>query len=1570
MGRLWHISAFALVLTACGRIGFEPRAGDAGVDAGTASDAGEDLSTFDASDAAATDSARVDMGIDAIVVSPSVGLRTTEAGGSDTFTIVLTSQPTSSVTVALTSSDTSEGTVSPVVVIFTPENWNAPRTVTVTGVDDAGVDGDSAYAVQTAPSVSADSRYNALDATDVSVTNIDDESAGVTVSRVSGLETTEAGGTDTFTIVLNARPTADVVVTLTSDATLEASVSPTTLTFTTLDWDAEQEVTATGVDDFVQDGNAPFTIVTSTTTSVDPAYAGIAIPDVSGMNLDDETPGIVVTPSSGLVTSESGDTATFSVVLQSEPASDVTVPVASSDASEGTVPATPLTFTPLNWNMPQPVVVTGADDVIVDGDQIYNVTVGPATSTDPGYEGLSGDSVDLTNSDDESAGFLVTPLSGLLTSEGGAVATYTVVLRSQPTASVIFTVESSDIGEGTVTPTTLVFTIGNWATPQTVTVTGVDDPIADGDQVYTASVSLVASGDLSYASLVGTSANVSVTNADDETAGIVVTPTTGLLTTEAGTTASFTVVLRSQPTASVSVALSSDTPSEGTASPASLVFSTVNWGTPQTVTVTGVADSVDDGDRLYQIVTANAVSADDAYNGLVVDDVTVTNTDDDTIGVTVAPTSGLVTGEDGSTALSTIALASEPTADVTFALASSDLTEGTVSPASVTFNAANWNVPRAVTVTGVDDLIPDGDIVYSVVTAAATSADSMYSGVNPTDVSVSNVDNDLAAVVVSPTSGLVTSEAGGMATFTVVLGSSPAAPVTISEMSSDATEGAVAPASLIFTNLNWNVPQTVTVTGVDDVMVDGTVAYSIVTGAASSADPAYSGLVVADVSASNTDNDAPSVTVTPTSGLVTTEALGTATFTVVLATMPSASVTISVTSTDTTEGTVSTASLVFTTLNWSTPQTVTLTGVDDALADGSVAYTITTGAAASADPSYSGLAVADVMATNTDNDVAGVTVTPTSGLLTTEAGGTATFTVVLTSMPTASVTISIASNDTTEGTVSPASLVFTTANWDTARTVTVTGVNDSFDDGNIAFAIVTGDGVSTDPSYSGRVIADVTVTNTDNDTAGATVTPTSGLVTTEAGGSASFTIVLTAQPTADVTISLVSSNVGEGTLVLSSVTFTTVNWNVARMITVTGVNDAVDDGNVPYSITTGAASSADAAYNGLAVSDVSVTNTDNDTAAVTVTPTSGLITTEAGTNATFTVVLVTQPTADVTISLTSSDTTEGTVSPASLTFTAMNWNAAQTVTVTGVDDSAADGNILYTIVTGAASSSDVVYNGMAVANVTVTNNDVLPYVQQAYVKASVASGYFGHGTALSADGNTMAVGGYREDSFTGAAYIFTRVAGVWTQQARITASNPDTGDFFGFRVELSADGDTLAVSAWGEASNAAGVDGNQANNAADNSGAVYVFTRASGVWTQQAYIKASNPDANDEFGYGLGLSSDGNTLAVGAWSEDGSAMGVNGVQNNLRATSGAVYAFTRTGVTWAQQAYVKASDTGGTFGFAVDVSGDGNTLAVGAWSEGSNATGINGDQADTSASSAARYTSSRARRPCGHSKRT
>ncbi len=205
---------------------------------------------------------------------------------------------------------------------------------------------------------------------------------------------------------------------------------------------------------------------------------------------------------------------------------------------------------------------------------------------------------------------------------------------------------------------------------------------------------------------------------------------------------------------------------------------------------------------------------------------------------------------------------------------------------------------------------------------------------------------------------------------------------------------------------------------------------------------------------------------------------------------------------------------------------------------------------------------------------------------------------------------------------------------------------------------------------------------------------------TEGGATDTYTLVLSAQPTADVTIALTPSD--QVSADPTTLVFTPENWDVAQTVTVTAVDDAVAEG--AHTGTIGhTVASADANYNGLSVDGVTVQIADNDLAGITVTPTSGLVTTERGGTATFSVKLDSQPAADVTIGLSSSDAGEGTVAPTVLTFTPGNWDTPRTVTVTGVDDHAADGDAPYTIVTAAAVSADANYNGLDAADVSVTN---------------------------------------------------------------------------------------------------------------------------------------------------------------------------------------------------------------------------------------------------------------------------
>jgi FG-GAP repeat len=263
------------------------------------------------------------------------------------------------------------------------------------------------------------------------------------------------------------------------------------------------------------------------------------------------------------------------------------------------------------------------------------------------------------------------------------------------------------------------------------------------------------------------------------------------------------------------------------------------------------------------------------------------------------------------------------------------------------------------------------------------------------------------------------------------------------------------------------------------------------------------------------------------------------------------------------------------------------------------------------------------------------------------------------------------------------------------------------------------------------------------------------------------------------------------------------------------------------------------------------------------------------------------------------------------------------------------------------------------------------WTQAAYLKATNAGAgdNFGQNVAISDDGQTVVVGAPREDSGatgvngnstdnsrtnSGAAYVFVQAAGVWSQQAYIKASNTGTGDLFTTDLAVDGSGDVLVISSKDEDSSATGIGGDQADNSASSSGAAYVFSRSGTTWTQIEYLKASNSEALDEFGTSVSISQDGITIAVTAPGEDSSAIGINGNQgDNAASVSGSAYVFVNTGGIWSQQAYVKASNTasGDNFGYCgVALSSDGSVLVVGAVSEDSSSTGVNGDQTNNTAS--------------------
>jgi hypothetical protein len=256
------------------------------------------------------------------------------------------------------------------------------------------------------------------------------------------------------------------------------------------------------------------------------------------------------------------------------------------------------------------------------------------------------------------------------------------------------------------------------------------------------------------------------------------------------------------------------------------------------------------------------------------------------------------------------------------------------------------------------------------------------------------------------------------------------------------------------------------------------------------------------------------------------------------------------------------------------------------------------------------------------------------------------------------------------------------------------------------------------------------------------------------------------------------------------------------------------------------------------------------------------------------------------------------------------------------------------------------------------------WTQQAYLKASNTGDLDCFGCSVAVSGDTVVVGAFLEDSGTtgvnstpdedapgaGAAYVFVRNGGSWTQQAYLKAHQVNGGDWFGYSVAVS--GDTVLVGAHGEASTTTGGDSTP-DESAMQSGAAYVFVRSGTTWTQQAYLKAHQVNAFDSFGHSVAVSDD--TAVVGAPFEASSTTGVNSTPDESVPQVGAAYVFVRSGTTWTQQAYLKAHQVNmaDQFGWSVAVSGD--TTVVGAPFEGSSTTGVNSTPNENAGSAGAAY---------------
>ena len=405
-------------------------------------------------------------------VSVSETTLTVAEGNSSTYTVVLDAQPASDVVITV-SSDNSDVTADRATLTFSPSNWDTAQTVTVSAAQDADAVNDAASITHAVVAASSADEYDAVSVAGVAVTVADDDTAGVSVSETT--LTVAEGNSSTYTVVLDAQPASDVVITVSSDNS-DVTADRATLTFSPSNWDTAQTVTVRAAQDAdaVNDA-ASITHAVVAASSAD-EFDAVSVAGVAVTVADDDTAGVSVSETT--LTVAEGNSSTYTVVLDAQPASDVVIGVTISGSPDVTVDRATLTFSPSNWDTAQTVTVRAAQDADAVNDAASITHAVDASRSADEYDAVSVAGVAVTVADDD-AGVSVSETT-LTVAEGNSSA-YTVVLDAQPASNVVIGVTRSGSSDVTVSPATLTFSPSNWDTAQTVTVRAAQDADAVND---------------------------------------------------------------------------------------------------------------------------------------------------------------------------------------------------------------------------------------------------------------------------------------------------------------------------------------------------------------------------------------------------------------------------------------------------------------------------------------------------------------------------------------------------------------------------------------------------------------------------------------------------------------------------------------------------------------------------------------------------------------------------------------------------------------------------------------------------------------------------------------------------------------------------------------------------------------------------------------------------------------------------------------------------------------------------------------------------------------------------------
>ncbi|WP_025770864.1 beta strand repeat-containing protein [Thioalkalivibrio sp. HK1] len=1145
-----------------------------------------------------------------LITDPSSDLGLTE-GADKTFSVRLAAEPTGDVTITLTSSGSSDVTLSPTSLTFEPWQWSTPKPVTASAAEDDDGSSDSASISLAASGADYADITGSLD-----VTVTDNDSPGLTLSTRK-LTIDEGAGGD-FTVRLAIEPSGNVSVSLTISGSDDVTLSPATLAFTPSNWSTTRVVTVNATQDADANDDSASISLAASGADYDNVSGSLAV-EVS----DDESHELILDPSTlGLTEGGSDD---LTVKLSAEPTGNVTVNATQSGSDDVGVSTDELSFTSGNWNTPQVVSVstTEDDDGFNDSASLSFVASGAD------FDKVSS-SVQVNVTDNDTPGLTLVPSGSLKVAEGGDES-FTVRLAIQPDSPVRVELSQSGSDDLLISPTIVNFLANTWDSPKKIEVTAYEDDDAVSD---IANITLTAYG-ANYGGITG---SLQIQTIENDTRGLTISPSTlGLTEGDDGT---FTVRLNTQPTADVTVGLVASGSADVSLSPSSLTFTASDWSIPKTVT----AAAADDNNVEEDVVNVSLTASGAGY-GSVSGSLKVTITDNGSPGLTLSSAS--LTIDEGDEESFTVTLATQPTQAVTLELTSNDNPDVSVDTDplangrqnTLTFTRSNWDSAQTVTVS----VAEDNDGAADAGSIALNASGGEY-GVVSGSVQISITDNDEPELIVAPRDLGVTE--GGNGTFSVKLNAQPTGgDVTIDLTRSGSTDITLSPSSLTFTRSDWSTQQTVTVAAAEDS--DGISESTDVSLSASGAD--FDG-VTDSVDISITDNDTPGLILSHLT-LPVPEG-GSGLLAMSLAVQPSGNVTIDLTTSGSEDVRASPTSLTFTSADWNTPKTVTVSAAedDDIAMDTAIVSLVASGA------DYEGL-TGTVQVDVSDNDTRGLNINPSALGLT--EGEDGIFVVKLNSKPSWNVSVAVTASGSDDITISPSILAFDTTNWNTVQTVTVSAAEDDDLDNDAATVFLVASGAD----YT-DITGSMQVSVTDNDTPGLTVSPNS--LSMVEGDTGEFTVMLAVRPSTDITLELVSSNPGV-TLSSSSLTFTPSDWSTDRTVTISAAeDDDFDDDPATVSLT-----ASGAEYEGI-VGNLSVWVVDNDIPQITLSATT--LTVVEGSDNTFTARLKNRPIdEDTTLDLTVSGSPDITLSPERLIFTVSNWDRDQTVTVSAAEDEDEEG---------------------------------------------------------------------------------------------------------------------------------------------------------------------------------------------------------------------------------------------------------------------------------------------------------